>query len=64
MEKRKSILQILMTRDKMTKTEAQELISDAREVFDEYLADGDICSAENICEEYFGLEPDYLDEFM
>ena len=64
MEKRKTILQVLMTRDGMTKADAQALIAEAHEVFDEYLADGDMDSAESICEEYFGLESDYLDDFI
>jgi len=29
-------------------------------VMKQYMEDGDLDSAYNICEEYFGLEPDYL----
>ena len=61
---RGSIKEVLMDRDGMSEGEAQELINDAEEAFNEYLSDGDIASAEQICLEYFGLEPDYLDEFM
>ena len=60
----KSIKQILIRRDNLTSTEANEVINEAREAFLNYLADNDQYLAENICEEYFGLEPDYLDELL
>lgn len=60
----KSIKQILMERDEMSEEEAEDLIEEAKEALLEYLDDEDIFSAENICEEFFGLEPDYLDELM
>lgn len=56
----RSIKQILMDRDNMLEEEAQDLINEAKEQLDEYLAVGDMISAEEICYEYFGLEPDYL----
>jgi len=40
------------------------MIDEAREVLQEYLASNDQEAAYNICEEYFGLEPDYLTELM
>lgn len=55
---------ILMERDGMTAKEAECLIKDAKKALDEYLADGDSESAENICEEFFGLEPDYILELL
>ena len=58
-----SIRDILIRRDNLTTTSVDDLIQEAREAFFEYLDDGDIEGAENICSEYFGLEPDYLDEF-
>jgi len=39
-------------------------ISEAREQLSKYLELGDIESAYNICEECFGLEPDYITELM
>lgn len=48
----------------MSDVEAQELISEARIQLREYLDDGDFEGAENICEEFFGLEPDYLMELL
>ena len=60
----RTIKQILMDRDGMTESEADSLITDAKDQLDEYLADDDQESAYNICQEYFGLEPDYLDELL
>ena len=59
-----TIKQVLMRRDGMSRIEAEELISEARNQLQEYLAEGDIGAAENICEEFFGLEPDFLVELL
>ena len=59
-----TIKMVLMRRDGMTRVEADELISEAKDQLREYLAEGDIDAAENICEEFFGLEPDYLIELL
>jgi len=59
-----AIRRILMERDGMSNEEACELIDEARAALQDYLADGDMESAENICEEYFGLEPDYIMELI
>ena len=59
-----TIKMVLMRRDGMTSVEAEELISEAMDQLQEYLAEGDIDAAENICEEFFGLEPDYLMELL
>lgn len=59
-----SIKQILMRRDSISEAEADDLIDEAREAFYHYLEEGDETSAENICAEYFGLEPDYLEELI
>ena len=61
---RETIKQILMQRDGLDENAAQELINEAEEAFNRYLDEGDTYGAENICEEFFGLEPDYLDEFI
>ena len=60
----KEIERILMERDGMTQSEARSLIQEAKDQFDEYILDGDMSSAEDICNEYFGLEQDYLIHFM
>jgi len=56
------ILRVLMERDGMTKDEAQELIQEAREDLHNRLAEGEY--PEDICAEWFGLEPDYVMELM
>ena len=59
-----SIKKVLMERDGYLEIEADEIIEEAREALNEYIEEGDMESAENICQDYFGLEPDYLMELM
>ena len=56
------IKKILMERDGVTEAEAIEQIEEAIETFNEYLESGDTESAHDICQECFGLEPDYIFE--
>lgn len=58
----KSIKEIIMERDGLTEQEADELIEDAKNDMNERLSHGEMPF--NICEEWFGLEPDYLDELI
>ena len=51
-----------MRRDGLTDHEADEAIAECRADFLERLAEGDMPC--DICEEYFGLEPDYIEEFL
>lgn len=53
-----------MSRDGITEEEANSLIAEAQQEFDELIASGDLDLAEEICAEWFGLEPDYLIEFF
>lgn len=55
---------VLIERDGITPEQADAQINEAREAMQEYLADEDHESAENICEEFFGLEPDYIIDLM
>ena len=59
-----SIRDILIKRDGISPESADTLIREAKSAFDEYLAEGDEESAYNICQEFFGLEPDFLVEFF
>lgn len=59
-----TIKQILIRRDGMTPNEASDLIAEAIETLNEYLNNNDMDAAHDICAEYFGLEPDYLDELI
>ena len=58
------IKEVLMRRDKMTEANADELIADAKEDLASLLEAGDMEAAERICEDWFGLEPDYLTELF
>jgi hypothetical protein len=60
----KTIKQVLIERDGMTAEKADELIENAKAQLQEYLEEGDFAGYENICEEFFGLEPDFLDELI
>lgn len=53
-----SILAVLMRRDGLTKSEAQELIDEAREL----VAEGE--NPEEILRVDFGLEPDYIFDLL
>ena len=59
-----SILQVLMTRDSFSEEDALDLIMEARAELNDYLEEGNTTCAENICSDYFGLEPDYLDDLL
>ena len=58
----KSIKEVLMERDGLTSDEADEFIAAATEDMYERLADGEMPF--DLCEEWFGLEPDYLNQLM
>ncbi len=53
-----SILRVLMRRDGMSRVDAEDLIRAAREEVEE---GGD---PEEVCEEWFGLEPDYVMDLL
>jgi hypothetical protein len=58
-----------MERDGLSEEDAKELVEDARKDLWErlYLNRGDENHGDdlsNFCEEWFGLEPDYLDELL
>lgn len=59
------IREVLMRRDRMSAEEADDLIMQARTDLYERLGTGDDDNdLFDICEEWFGLEPDYLDELI
>ena len=59
----KTLKEILMGRAKMTENEALDLISGAREDLT-YRIETSNGYPFNICADWFGLEPDYLEELM
>lgn len=60
-----NIKRILMQRDGMTSEEADELIAEAKLELKNRLEAGEIIDLDaEICEEFFGLEPDYIFELL
>jgi hypothetical protein len=57
-----SIKSVLMKRDKMSEKDADSLIRVARKDLQTRLSEGEM--PDDICEEWFGLEPDYIMELM
>ena len=57
-----SIAKILMERDGMTQEEADTLIKQAKADMMARLVIGEM--PDDICEEWFGLEPDYIEELL
>jgi hypothetical protein len=61
------IKEILMEKYGLCEKGAEEIIQEARDELDERLMDPDediFYLAEDICEEFFGLEPDYMEEIL
>lgn len=59
---RESIKEVLMRRDHISEDEAEDMIEEARGDLMERLENGEM--PEDICEEWFGLEPDYIDDLI
>ena len=59
-----TLKQVLMNRDGMTSEEAEAEIAEAKMILQEYLDNDDMVSAHDICEELWGLEPDYLNDLI
>ena len=60
----KRIKQVLMERDGMTEKEADSNIKQAKILMNEYIEDGNTGAASEVCQEMFGLEPDYIMELI
>ena len=60
--KRQTIVEILMERDRIPREEAQQRVDQAREDFNERLAQGR--PPWDLCYEHFNLDEDFLDEFL
>ena len=58
------IKEVLMKRDGMSEEAALDLIEQAKDALRAYLDEADLVGAEEVCDEFFGLEPDYIDELM
>ena len=62
---RETIKQVLIRRDKMTVEDADDLIRQAKQDFNSRIENGEsYFEMEDFCNEWFGLEPDWLDELI
>ena len=59
---RETLKQVLMRRDELTSEEADAAIAECKADLLERLESGEMPF--DICEEHFGLEPDYLDDLI
>ena len=60
--RRKSVIEVLMERDGLTKRQAKDRLEECREAVYAALDDGADLEADDIIEEYLGLGPEYADE--
>lgn len=61
------IVKILMKRDGVSEDEAQNQFDNAKQELDRLIQNEDtniLHVMDYFCEEHFGLEPDYLDDFL
>ena len=59
-----SIVDVLMRRDGMTREDEEQLVSDCKDDLYDSIENGDLMYAEDICQSWFGLEPDYMMELL
>lgn len=57
-----SLVQVIMGRDRVSQSEAERMIDACKSDLQERLSNGEMPF--DICEEHFGLEPDYLLELL
>ena len=63
---RETVKEVLMRRDKMSESDADDLIQEFKDELDAVMGAPDFSfnKPEELMADYFGLEPDYLDEFL
>ena len=65
MPQRETLQQVLIRRDGMTPADAEDLIAEAQDGLDDLLQrGGTLEDAYLLIEDWFGLEPDYLDDLI
>ena len=65
MPQRETLQQVLIRRDGMTPADAEDLIAEAQDGLDDLLQQGGTLEdAYLLIEDWFGLEPDYLDDLI
>lgn len=61
----KRVVKILMERDGESREDAMELVNNFKEEMQQLIEDkGSLDDAEELLELHFGLEPDYLEDFL
>jgi|DEB0MinimDraft_4_1074332.scaffolds.fasta_scaffold42704_1 hypothetical protein len=61
----KRVMKILMERDGESREDAIELVKNFKKELEQLIEDkGSLDDAEELVELHFGLEPDYLEEFL
>lgn len=60
------IVEVLIERDNMSRVEAKKLFKDARKAFMDMVESGEMDTylMDEFCHEWFGLEPDYIDDII
>jgi nucleoid DNA-binding protein len=59
-----SLIETLMRRDNMSRSEAQDLLEQVYNMVQEAIDEGNLMEAEEIFQDELGLEPDYLPELF
>ena len=59
-----TIQSVLMRRDGLSNQLADIRVMDAVDLLEDYLGEGDVDAVNNICDDMFDLEPDYLDQLL
>jgi hypothetical protein len=58
------VIKILMERDGESRETALELIDNFKQDLDDAIMSGDILECEELLALHFGLEPDYMEDFL
>jgi len=62
--KMERVLKILMERDDLSRDDARDQIAAFERELEEAIMSGNICEGEDLLNLHFGLEPDYLIDFL
>ncbi len=58
------IKEIIMKRDGLSEADADDAIASAKTDLQDMIEAGDTMEAMDVCQDHFGLEPDYIEELM
>jgi len=63
-QQRETLVQAVIRSGEYTEAQAKAEIETCRNELHRRISEGDLCGADDILSEYFGLEPDWLDELI